>query len=213
MRNPIALTAVILALGSVSPVTAQVVLDQNQAVADGFFGHTNSWSAQTFQTTANNIAGGGFYLHFFSDISTDYTIQLWDRVASEPGATMLASGTATGVSNSAGTNAWVDVFWNAVAVTPGSRLYLNVIGADGGAYTQWAGQNIYANGEAFYNYSTDPRNPNSCCGDYYDLTFRTYTDQNGPTGVVPEPKTLVLLGTGLVGLAGLHRRKQRGVEI
>jgi hypothetical protein len=44
----------------------------------------------------------------------------------------------------------------------------------------------------------------------YEQLFILLQDGNGGNGHVPEPGTLVLLGSGLIGLAIYSRRKLRG---
>jgi len=127
--------------------------------------------------------------------------------ASLPGAAMLASGT-TAATFSSDVSQWVDIFWSAVAVAPGSTPYLNVISDVSYSYTNWA-SGLPLWGEAGYNFDTNPTAPNGCCWSSYDLTFRTYTDLQGPGSVTPEPVTMVLVGSGLAGIAAARRRRKQ----
>lgn len=42
-----------------------------------------------------------------------------------------------------------------------------------------------------------------------DTTISHITMLNGPTAPVPEPSTVLLMGGGLVGLAGYNRKRRR----
>src|SRR5688572_16601578 len=118
------------------PLGAQVVLDQNQPNGPMLWGGMASWSSQTFQTSAGNVTGAGFLIQSYTSGPQAVTIQLWDQVSSNAGANMLASGT-TLANFSYGERSWVDIFWSAVAVTPGSTAYVNVL-ANGNLITTHA---------------------------------------------------------------------------
>jgi hypothetical protein len=120
---------------------------------------------------------------------------------------MLASATGS-VALTAGQSSWVDLFWAPVAVTAGQSYWVVIGNGPGNAYTlNGTSSTNYPAGGAYYNYSA------SATAGYtdftqYDLAFRTYTNTAGVMSSVPEPGTWALLGTGLLGVAGVARRKR-----
>lgn len=179
------------------PAVAAVVIDQNQPInTDVLFSIQNDPApAQSFQQTANNIAGAGIYLaNGYGSGSENITIGIWSNVPALSGV-LLASGTATTTTN----NHWLDVFWTPVSVTPGTTEYLVISEPDANDYRLAGSVNKpYPNGNAFSGiifYGSD------------DLAFRTYTE-NG-IGAVPEPSTWATLLLGFAGIGFMaYRRKQ-----
>ncbi|MBI3792625.1 MAG: PEP-CTERM sorting domain-containing protein [Gemmatimonadetes bacterium] len=193
------------------PAKAQSVLDQQQQTAVPFFSNTQFWTAQTFKTSASNVSGAGFYLTNFSGSAQVHTIDLWSGNPSG-GGTKLASGTVSvpysgPVPASGYPGYWYDVFWAPVSVTTGQTYWLT-IGSTGTQTVTWLGAGIdpYADGMAWYNYSSVETSSYTDFADY-DLTFRTYTDENS---VVPEPSSWTLIAAGIVGVFGVSRRRRRG---
>src|SRR5674476_203442 len=85
-----------LLLGAVltlpAPTLAAVVIDQNQPLLTGRWSYLEPTgvAAQSFQQTANNIAGAGIYLApYYGSGSQDITISLWSNLPTS-GGTLIA---------------------------------------------------------------------------------------------------------------------------
>lgn len=103
-------------------------------------------------------------------------------------------------------------------------LYLNagtnslVVGHDDGVVLNIAGFGNVVNAPGPTAFSNSPFTVNAgsagmydftlhyaeCCGGPSDLLF---TVNNAPVGVTPEPSSFILLGSGLLGVAGIVRRR------
>jgi hypothetical protein len=167
-------------------------IDQNQPNAPIYmaaFSQTDL--AQSFQQASGNIVGAGIFLQPGVGTSDNITISLWNLLPNQLGAINEASGTALGASGN-----WVDVFWNPVSVTPNTTMYLvftsdnNTLGISGDI------NDPYPRGQVYANPGFGPF-PN------FDYAFRTYAE----AAPVPEPATMLLVGTGLIGLAGYGRKR------
>ncbi len=202
-----------LLLGVVAlPARGQNVLDQqqNNGLDFIFSGTDQFWSAQTFRTSSSNISGAGFRLTEEGlTTSGQVTIDLWGA-APAPGGSPLAGGTVSFDLTGAGNTAFFDVFWSPVTVTPGQLYWLTLGGSPAGQGAFPMGDlstDLYPDGVAYFNQGTDYETE-----PYYqygngDLDFHTYTDLTA----TPEPGSVTLLATGLVGLlgAGVKRRRRR----
>jgi hypothetical protein len=187
-----------------APLRAQNVVDQQQTTAEGSFGYVDGWNAQTFTPTRDNVSGAGFMLSSrdVGGFSGTATVALWSGNPSDVGSIELATGALPYVTGY--DFEWFDTFWSPVAVTPGQTYWLLIGGGSWGTFTLFGQPTTYANGGAYYSWSTDRQDPYTDFSGAYDLTFRTYA-----VVTTPEPGTWMLLGAGLLGVGGIAARRRR----
>jgi PEP-CTERM motif len=199
---PALLLGAVLALPA-APALAAVVIDQNQPNHNNPLVFINDGTAQSFQQTANNIAGAGIYLApGYGSGSVDVTIALWSNLPTS-GGTLITSATATNTTN----DHWLDVFWTPVSVVPNTTEYL-VITATGSSYNYvlaGSGGNPYPNGILFAGFGYAAQ---------YDYAFRTYSDTTF-SGAVPEPSTwaMMILGFAGVGFMAFRRKAKPALMV
>ena len=202
---PALLVGAVLALPA-APTLAAVVVDQNQPDHPLPTVIIGSGAAQSFQQTANNIAGAGIYLvPEFELLSGHVTIALWSNLPSS-GGTLIAS--ATAAVTTAGN--WLDVFWSPVSVVPNTTEYLVITATDFGAYYAIGGSfsNPYPDGNLYSGLGSG-----GTAAPLKDIAFRTYSDTTF-SGAVPEPSTWAMMVLGFAGMGFMaYRRKSNSASI
>lgn len=159
-----------LALGMCSiamPASADLI-DQDQPSGPVYmaaFSQTDL--AQSFQQTHDNISGAGILLQAGIGGTDNVRISLYDALPNA-GGVLLAQANAQGTAGQ-----WVDVFWGATPITPGTTYFIVF---DGNVTLGIAGDTNNP-----YPYGCVYANPGFQQFPAYDYAFRTYYSDVTPT--------------------------------
>ena len=190
-----AFVVAVAAIGA--PAFAGPVVDQNNAPRLAGFCHLNDLAScgQSFRQSNANISGSGIFIDpsYGDGTAATVTLSVFSGYGSTGGTGLVASGSALNVTRNSG---WVDVFWDAVDITPGNQYYL--VASATNALVASYGAAAYANGNALYAGSTTVFSN-------FDLVFRTYAGDR--VTQVPEPGSLGLVAGALLGLAAVVRKR------
>ena len=186
--------AAVLALAS-GAASAAIVIDQsNEGGPIGFSViHPGDITEQTFTAGLADNVGAGVHLDLNgAEPAGNVTLSIWTGTINDPGATMLASGTAFATAGD-----WIDVMWGQINLTVGQAYSLRAT-SDVNLIVDATNGFNYTAGDVFYdgvNYGA--------LG--YDLDFRTYSNITP----APEPASWALMLGGFAIVGGAMRNRRR----
>jgi hypothetical protein len=179
-------------------------------------GHTDAWTinfgyivSDTFVPDTNSVTGFMFGVwEFPGDVLTSVD---WSITSGENGGTVYGSGTASGANltdkflsvNAYGYNIdKITVTGLNVSVTGGNTYWLNLQNA-----AVPSGDPVYwdeNSGEGCTSPGCPSKASESAVG---TIASEAFTINTGGSGTTPEPSSIMLFGSGILGLAGVLRRK------
>lgn len=204
-------TRVALATLLFAPSAAAQAVDQLQPWTNTYFWGPYPF-AQSFTPDSSTIIGASAALvgidpdnNPFDGSTAQVTINLWDLLPNDPGATLLAGGSVLAVAD----QSFASVIWDPVTLSPGATYFLEFVLHE----TTNLAVNVSINGNAYMGgtaWNRDPDDPSAPWQvvENFDFAFLTWSTSSPVESTVPEPATITLLATGIAAM-GAARRRQR----
>lgn len=190
-RKPLVWLTLLVFFGFVVSAQANSILDQNNPPLNVGLNDQLEWQQQI--TVGLGGALSGITLYTNSGVDTDLVqIGVGDAWYSGQWAFSTTVGIGTG-------GTFIDTSSANILLQPGDHFVIDVSGGPG--CCNLAGSiNPYGGGDLWLNVGGQLFDYTQLYG--YSMAFQTYMNTE-----IPEPGTLVFMGTGALGLAGMLRRK------